>query len=98
MSTDQIARHRKQIDSLDLRLLVLLNRRARLALKLGALKQKAGLPLQDRTRESLILERLLLGNSGPLDGGGVRRIFQRFFRESRRLQRQTLTRPKDARP
>ena len=58
---------RKEIDEIDVELLRLLNVRARLALKVGALKKAASLPISDPDRERVVLQRLRELNSGPLD-------------------------------
>ena len=77
---------RKEIDEIDAELLRLLNMRARLALKVGALKQAAHLPFCDPERERLVLERLQEINPGPLDERAVDKLFRRIIRESRRVQ------------
>jgi chorismate mutase len=77
---------RTEIDEIDRELLRLLNRRARLAIKLGALKTKAGLPCCDPERERAVLGRLKQANPGPLDQDAVTKLFRRIIRESRRLE------------
>jgi chorismate mutase len=77
---------RKEIDEIDAELLRLLNVRARLALKVGALKQAAHLPFCDPERERIVLHRLRDLNSGPLDERAVDKVFRRIIRESRRVQ------------
>ena len=77
---------RKEIDQLDAELLRLLNMRARLALKVGALKQAAHLPFCDPERERNVLLRLQEINPGPLDERAVDKVFRRIIRESRRVQ------------
>ena len=77
---------RKEIDDIDAELLRLLNMRARLALKVGALKQAADLPCCDPERERNVLERLHDMNDGPLDQRAVGKLFRRIIRESRRVQ------------
>jgi chorismate mutase len=77
---------RKEIDDIDLELLRLLNMRARLALKVGALKQTANLPFCDPDRERSILQRLQEINSGPLDEHAVSKVFRRIICESRRVE------------
>ena len=77
---------RKEIDEIDAELLRLLNIRARLALKVGALKQAAQLPFCDPERERIVLHRLQELNGGPLDERAVNRLFRRIIRESRRVQ------------
>ena len=77
---------RKEIDDIDAELLQLLNMRARLALKVGALKQAQDLPICDPDRERDVLQRLQEINSGPLDERAVGKVFRRIIRESRRLE------------
>ena len=77
---------RKEIDDIDAELLRLLNIRARLALKVGALKQASNLPFCDPDRERTVLERLREMNDGPLDERAVGKVFRRIIRESRRLE------------
>ena len=77
---------RKEIDEIDAELLRLLNIRARLALKVGALKQAAHLPFCDPERERIVLERLQEINAGPLDERAIGKVFRRIIRESRRVQ------------
>jgi len=77
---------RKEIDDIDAELLRLLNMRARLALKVGALKLAADLPFCDPDRERTLLQRLQEINCGPLDEHAVGKIFRRIIRESRRVE------------
>jgi chorismate mutase len=77
---------RKEIDDIDAELLRLLNMRARLALKVGALKQALDLPVSDPERERIVLQRLEELNDGPLDQRAVGKVFRRIIRESRRVQ------------
>ncbi|HXR99071.1 MAG TPA: chorismate mutase [Pyrinomonadaceae bacterium] len=77
---------RKEIDEIDVELLRLLNIRARLAVKVGALKQAAHLPFCDPERERTVLQRLQQLNPGPLDERAVDKVFRRIIRESRRVQ------------
>ena len=77
---------RNEIDRIDDELLRLLNVRARLALKVGALKQAAQLPFCDPERERTVLQRLQAMNAGPLDQRAVDKVFRRIIRESRRVQ------------
>ena len=77
---------RKEIDEIDEELLRLLNMRARLAIKVGALKKQAQLPVCDPVRERSVLLRLSQLNQGPLDERAIRKLFRRIIRESRRLE------------
>jgi chorismate mutase len=77
---------RKEIDDIDAELLRLLNMRARLAMKVGALKQAAQLPFCDPDRERTVLQRLQEINAGPLDQRAVGKLFRRIICESRRIE------------
>ena len=77
---------RTEIDEIDAQLLQLLNMRARLALKVGALKKAKHLPFCDPDREQYVLTRLRHLNTGPLDDRAVHKLFRRIIRESRRIQ------------
>ena len=77
---------RNEIDEIDAELLRLLNKRALLALKVGALKQAADIPLCDPDRERTVVQRLQEINGGPLDERAVGKVFRRIIRESRRVE------------
>ena len=77
---------RRHIDRLDARVLALLNQRGRLALRVGALKQRHGRRLFDPRREQAILTRLGALNGGPLSSAAVRAIYREILRQVRRLE------------
>jgi chorismate mutase len=77
---------RTEIDEIDRELLRLLNRRARLAIKVGSLKRAAGLPCCDPDRERVVLSTLRQANTGPLDSPAVTKLFRRIIAESRRVE------------
>jgi prephenate dehydratase/chorismate mutase len=83
---------RARIDEVDGELLRLLNRRARLAARIGALKRHAGLPLLDAVRERDVIARACRDNRGPLDDSAVVEIFRRVIIESRRVEERAETR------
>ena len=77
---------RSEIDEIDMKLLRLLNKRARIAIKVGALKQVSGLPLCDPCREHEILVRVRDANSGPLDNEVVVHLFRQIITASRQAE------------
>ena len=77
---------REEIDAIDAELLRLINRRAQIAVRVGAIKQTAGLPLCDPEREREVLARARLANDGPLGDGAIANIFRLVIDESRRLE------------
>lgn len=77
---------RKEIDDIDAELLRLLNMRARVAMKVGALKQAAHIPFCDPDRERTVLQRVQDMNAGPLDERAIGKVFRRIICESRRIE------------
>ena len=84
-----IDRWRQEIDKLDLELVRLLNKRAQYAIEIGKIKRAQKLPIYDPKREESIIRMMLQENPGPLDGPGVRRLFERIIDESRSIERTT---------
>ena len=78
--------YRAEIDAIDGELLRLLNKRAQLAIAIGALKRRRDAALYDPVRERDVLTRLCATNAGPLDGPAVSRIFRRIIGETRRIE------------
>jgi len=78
---------RDAINQIDSELLRLFNQRAALALEIGHIKKKLGLPIYDPQREKLIFERMRQDNPGPLDDAAVVRLYERVIDESRSLER-----------
>jgi chorismate mutase/prephenate dehydratase len=81
-----IAALRRQIDRLDDRVLALLNRRARLALAIGAAKARAKAGVYSPVREKNVLGRLVRQNRGPLADAHVRAVFREVISSSRSLE------------
>ena len=77
---------RAAIDRIDDKLLRLLNARAELALKVGAVKRRGDASLCDNQREREVLTRLSQQNTGPLDEKSVINIFQRIIDECLHVQ------------
>jgi chorismate mutase/prephenate dehydratase len=81
---DEIKKLRGQIDALDAELAALVQRRAGLAQKIGALK--AGAPAYRPERESEILQRVARTNSGPLASGAMVSVFREIISACRALE------------
>lgn len=77
---------RTEINSLDKKLLELLNRRASVALKVGESKKASGLDVCDHTREREVIERMCANNPGPLDERAIVELYRAIIHESRRIQ------------
>jgi chorismate mutase/prephenate dehydratase len=68
-------RLRAQIDAINVKLVRLLNQRAKVAQAIGHLKQAGGAAIYQPARERAVLDRVTALNSGPLAGEHLRRIF-----------------------
>ncbi|MEW9701094.1 chorismate mutase [Paenibacillus sp. SI8] len=78
---------RAQIDEINLKLLELLNERARIAESIGAYKRSSGIQdVYDPGREREIFEYLCRHNKGPFDDEMIKNIFKQIFDESSELQ------------
>ncbi len=84
MAKDDIAKLRADIDALDAELLALINRRAGLAQRIGALKQ--GAQAYRPEREAEILRRAMADNPGPLSGAGVGGVFREVISACRAME------------
>jgi chorismate mutase/prephenate dehydratase len=93
MSDGKIDNPRAEIDAIDGELLRLLNRRADIALRVGAAKTSIDASLCDPAREREVLARLRRENPGPFDDRSIDSIFQRIIDESLSLQQRTFQKP-----
>lgn len=93
MSDGSVNNPRAEIDQIDSELLRLLNRRAEIALRVGAAKSGLDASLCDPKREREVLSRLSAENPGPFDDASIENIFQRIIDESLQLQQRTYHRP-----
>ena len=84
---DELTALRARIDALDNALVRLLNARAACSLEIGRAKEAIGLPIYQPEREQEVLAHVVAANTGPLDEGAVRRLFERIIDEARRLER-----------
>ncbi len=70
---------RGKIDSLDTKLVKLLNERTRHALEIGKLKQKSGKGVYVPAREKAVFERVVSSNKGPLSSKSLRAIYREIM-------------------
>jgi chorismate mutase/prephenate dehydratase len=78
---------REQIDRIDGQVLKLLNRRARLALRVGNAKMRRRHEVYVPGRERRIYDRLFALNQGPLSNEAVRAIYREIISASRALEK-----------
>jgi chorismate mutase/prephenate dehydratase len=82
--SEDIAELRRRIDGLDDRILQLVNERACLAQRIGALKGDG--PVYRPEREAQVLSRLRSSNLGPLAGESVERLFTEVISACRAVE------------
>ena len=78
---------RRQIDAIDREVLKQINQRARLALKIGELKNSAGKTVYAPDREEQVLARVAEANQGPLSERCVRAVFREVISGSRAVEK-----------
>jgi chorismate mutase / prephenate dehydratase len=86
-ATESLDELRKHIDEINLKLVELLSERARLAQAIGRLKQTAGRPIVQPSREHQVFESVAAHNPGPLTGDHLRRIFVEIISACTALER-----------
>jgi len=82
-----LAKHRREIDAIDVQLLQLLNQRTRVVESIGQIKQAAHLPIYEPKREDDVFRNVTENNRGPLGSDALKRIFERIIDEMRSLQK-----------
>ena len=82
----KLKENRRTLDFLDRKLLILLNQRLRITLRIGEIKKGIGKRIYDPEREKEILERLQRKNKGPLNEEDLKKIFTTIMKVCRRAQ------------
>jgi chorismate mutase len=81
---EQLTAYRHQIDSLDQRIVQLIQQRARAVEEVGNIKRAAHLPVTVPIREQQVIENAQeVAKGGPLPAEAVGRIFQKLVEEMR---------------
>ena len=78
--------YRKEISSIDKKLIELLDNRMGLALKIGAIKVKNGLPIIDKAREKEIYDNLYKIQLNNVDNDNLIKIYQKIIEVSSSIQ------------
>ncbi len=82
----ELKKKRREIDLMDQKLLSLLNRRLRIAQKIGKIKKEMGKKIYDPGREKKVLKRLKSKNRGPLKEEDLKKIFTTIMEVCRKSQ------------
>ena len=86
-SANKLSAVRREIDRLDGKMLRLVSKRARLALKIGRIKKRKKWPVYDPKREAFVLRTVRQANRGPLSAIAVSTVFQAILTQCRRRER-----------
>ena len=86
---------RERIDTIDRRLLALLNERTRIVEQIGQIKQECKMPVYEPKREEEVLGNIAAHNAGPMAPEAAQRIFERIIDEMRTLQRLKMEATRD---
>ena len=78
---------REQIDDLDEEIIKLLKTRMEISKKVGLLKEKLHIPIEDKLRENEIIERLTSKAGKNLSEEQLIRIFTAVFKTSKQVQK-----------
>ena len=81
---------REKIDAIDTQLLTLLNDRAKLALEVGKIKSRDGLPIYAPDREMSLLRGLIEKNEGPLSPNAIRAIYREIMSAALALEKNVV--------
>lgn len=93
----ELRRLRRRIDTLDRRIVRLLNERAELAREAGRAKNAAGRrAILDAAREREILLRVAVANEGPMPQVALLAVYRRLFAATRRLEAADRRRRRDS--
>ena len=82
-----LAQHRQRIDVLDKQIVSLLNERARIALEIGRIRHREGIPSSSaRGREDEVVRNAMVNSVAPLSSEAAKRIYERIISEMVAIQ------------
>jgi monofunctional chorismate mutase len=85
-NTDPLSLLRNEIDEIDETIIALLEKRMRIAGRIGKVKQLQGIAVQDNSREKEILARIEERELDPKVSASIAAIYGEIFNQSRALQ------------
>tara|TARA_Y100001934_G_C12056163_1_gene633083 strand:- start:10 stop:279 length:270 start_codon:yes stop_codon:yes gene_type:complete len=87
MMDKRILQLRKELDLIDEKILILLEKRMDIVIKVGQLKSELEIPIEDIKREKEIIKRLTEHSHKKLSDKQLIRIFKTFFQLSKNEQK-----------
>jgi chorismate mutase / prephenate dehydratase len=85
-AADELKALRSEIDQLDVEIVRLLNRRAKLGLRAGGIKAANGRPVADSDREREVLVRVAMANDGPMPQDALLAFYRQLIETIKRLE------------
>lgn len=86
MTEDRLQELRGQVDEINLKLLDLLNQRAKVVSEIGKVHAHLGNTFYDPVREGQMLQALEMANLGPFSNETIKALFREIFRASMALE------------
>lgn len=86
MADSELQQLRGEIDVINMKILELLNERARIASDIGKVQQRMGTRFYDPQREAEMLQRLEQANNGPFSNETIKALFREVFRATLALE------------
>ncbi len=86
LSNEELDQLRQELDTLNLDILDLINKRAEIAHQIGQVKKKQGMNRFDPVRERAMLDTITDHNEGPFEHSTVEKLFKEIFKASLELQ------------
>ncbi|MFG6116652.1 bifunctional 3-deoxy-7-phosphoheptulonate synthase/chorismate mutase [Halobacillus sp. MO56] len=86
MSNEQLDQLRDELDSVNLEILDLINKRGELVQEIGKVKNTQGVNRFDPVRERKMLDQINEHNNGPFEDSTIQQLFKEIFKASLELQ------------
>ena len=87
---DALAQCRADIDTVDRRIVEMLNERTVIVERIGSIKQSFKMPIYEPKREEEVYLNIHASNLGPMPADSVKRVFERIIDEMRTIQRNRM--------
>lgn len=87
---DALAQCRADIDTVDRRIVEMLNERTLIVERIGSIKQSFKMPIYEPKREEEVYLNIHASNRGPMPADSVKRVFERIIDEMRTIQRNRM--------
>ena len=87
---EALAQCRADIDTVDRRIVEMLNERTLIVERIGSIKRSFKMPIYEPKREEEVYLNIHASNRGPMPADSVKRVFERIIDEMRTIQRNRM--------